>query len=248
MATRKFIRMIASNSAAKGVVNRGISASPGRLGGQVLGQHCKRVMRALGLRARAATSVAMQTTSNWEIRIMTRSLFSWLRPSYCRNLGRRADRRRPFVPRLLVLEDRTLPSTFMVSNLADSGAGSLRQAVLDANANHDTDQIVFAPSLQGTIALSSGELNITEDNLTITGPGARRLAVSGSDHSRVFSVAAGVTAEIDGLTITHGMAGNGGGINNAGGLSLVGCTVSDNQALGAPGSPARGGGVYNTGT
>src|SRR6516225_5615589 len=119
---------------------------------------------------------------------MTCSLFSWLRPSSYRNIGRRADRRRPFVPRLLVLEDRTLPSTFLVSTLADSGAGSLRQAILDANTNHDTDQIVFAPSLQGTIALSSGELNVTDDNLTITGPGAGQLAVSGSDQSRVFNI------------------------------------------------------------
>src|SRR6516162_8029379 len=188
------------------------------------------------------------TTTRWEVRIMTRSWFPWLRLSYCRNVGRRADRRRPFVPRLLILEDRTLPSTFMVSNLADSGAGSLRQAVLDANANHDTDQIVFAPTLQGAIALSSGELNITDDNLTIAGPGAGQLAVSGTDHSRVFNIASNVTAEIDGLTITHGLAGNGGGINNAGGLTLVACTVSDNQAIGAPGSIARGGGVLNSGT
>src|SRR5262249_38716911 len=43
----------------------------------------------------------------------------------------RAARQRP---NLEVLEDRTLPSTFTVLNLADSGAGSLRQAVLDANS------------------------------------------------------------------------------------------------------------------
>ncbi len=41
----------------------------------------------------------------------------------------------PLVLRLLPLEDRTLPSAFTVTNLADAGPGSLRQAILDANAH-----------------------------------------------------------------------------------------------------------------
>ena len=36
-------------------------------------------------------------------------------------------------PRLELMEDRTLLSTFLVSNTADSGPGSLRQAILDSN-------------------------------------------------------------------------------------------------------------------
>ena len=66
----------------------------------------------------------------------------------------RRDRRRlakqnrtpTFAPRLEVMEDRTMPSTFMVENLADSGGGSLRQAIVDANAMPGTDQIDFAPA------------------------------------------------------------------------------------------------------
>jgi hypothetical protein len=55
------------------------------------------------------------------------------------------------------LEDRTVPSTFMVHNLADSGLGSLRQAVLDANANPGADLIRFASAARdGTITLTSG--------------------------------------------------------------------------------------------
>src|SRR5262245_41737675 len=96
--------------------------------------------------------------------------------------------RRCFVPRLEVLECRTLPSTFTVLDLADSGPGSLRQAVLDANGNPGADQIGFAPELSGTIALTNGQLNITDD-LTIDGPGADRLAVSGNDSSRGFQIA-----------------------------------------------------------
>ena len=53
------------------------------------------------------------------------------------------------------LEDRTVPSTFTVLNLADSGPGSLRQAILDANANPGADLIRFAPAARdGTIALT----------------------------------------------------------------------------------------------
>src|SRR5262249_29601708 len=58
--------------------------------------------------------------------------------------------RRPFVPPVEALEDRSLPST--VTNLADSGAGSLR-GQLAAAAPGDT--IDFAPGLSGTIAQQS---------------------------------------------------------------------------------------------
>src|SRR6266567_1183623 len=83
-----------------------------------------------------------------------------------RNRQGRTQRRKPaprlsFVPRLDVLEDRSLPSTFSVLNLLDSGPGSLRQAVLDANAQPGADVIRFGADLHGTIALTSGELDIT---------------------------------------------------------------------------------------
>src|SRR5712664_313609 len=77
-----------------------------------------------------------------------------------------AGRRRSFVPTLDILEDRTVPSTFTVTNLNDGGAGSLRQAVLDANAHGGADQIAFATGLRGTITLTTGQLSIT-DSVTI---------------------------------------------------------------------------------
>src|SRR5262249_2669070 len=126
---------------------------------------------------------------------------SGLRKRKTAGIGQRAPRYRP---RLDVLEDRTLPSTFTVLNLADSGAGSLRQAVLDPNANPRADAIDFAPGLRGTIALTSGELGITDD-LSIDGPGANRLAVSGSNASRVFHVSGGATdVAISDLAIFNG--------------------------------------------
>jgi hypothetical protein len=151
------------------------------------------------------------------------------------------------------LEDRTLPSTFLVTNVADSGAGSLRQAILDANANPGADVIRFAPAARsGTITLTSGELAIT-DSLRIDGPGAGQLAVSGNDAGRVFRISSGVAVSINDLTVTHGRGLlRGGGILNAGILTLSRALVSDNVVVGLPGVgpavDAFGGGILNTGT
>src|SRR5262249_53950279 len=107
------------------------------------------------------------------------------------------------------LEDRTVPSIFTVLNLADSGDGSLRGAIEAAEANPGPDLIDFAAGVQGTIVLTSGELVISHD-LTIAGPGADLLTVTGSDTSRVFDVVGGtdestrIAVSISGLTISHG--------------------------------------------
>src|SRR5262249_15629186 len=131
----------------------------------------------------------------------TMSLYSWLqnlRSALAPGRGLRQHRRRGSAraarhrPNLEVLEDRTLPSTFAVLNLADEGDGSLRQAVLDANTLPGADTIRFADGLVGKIALTTGQLGIT-DSLTIDGPGADQLAVSGTYASRVFEISTGVT-------------------------------------------------------
>src|SRR5438132_4889361 len=111
-----------------------------------------------------------------------------------------ANRRRSFTPTLDILEDRTVPSTFTVNNLNDSGAGSLRQAVVDANAHAGADQIAFASALRGTITLTNGQLSIT-DGVTINGPGSSRLTVSGRDANRVFDIGRNLTVSINGLTL-----------------------------------------------
>jgi hypothetical protein len=158
---------------------------------------------------------------------------------------------RPTAARLRVeaLEDRCLPSTFTVTNLLDSGAGSLRAAVVAANASPGADTIDFATT--GNIALTSGQLEIT-DSLTINGPGESALTVSGEGLSRVFAIAGDPTVMIADLTVANGWTDDspGGGISMVGGtLTLDRVTVSGNSAVGSTatryGAPAAlGGGLY----
>ena len=58
-----------------------------------------------------------------------------------------------FFPRLDVLENRCVPTTFTVTNLNDAGAGSFRQAMLLANASLEADTILF--SVTGSLNLLS---------------------------------------------------------------------------------------------
>jgi hypothetical protein len=163
------------------------------------------------------------------------SFTSWLadrlsrtsRPS-CPRKPRTAPPR--FRPSLESLNDRWVPSTLTVQNNLDSGTGSLRAAIAAA---HSGDTIGFAPSLNGqTINLTSGELLIKK-NLTITGPGADQLTISGTPQSRVFEVASGVTDTLNGMTLSNGQASSGGGgILNSGTLNLNNCSVSKNSGSG----------------
>ena len=76
-------------------------------------------------------------------------------------------------------------ATFTVTNTNDSGAGSLRQAVIDSNLSGVANTINFAVS--GTIVLTSGPIRI-ENPLSIVGPGASSLAIDGNASSRVFAI------------------------------------------------------------
>src|SRR5439155_23181861 len=110
-----------------------------------------------------------------------------------------------FRPTLEALEDRLVLSTLTVLNTLDSGAGSLRAEIAAA---HNADTIVFAPSLAGqTITLTSGEL-LLRHSMTIAGPGAGNLTVSGNHASRVFELVQGAKqVTLSGLTISNGVAG-----------------------------------------
>jgi parallel beta-helix repeat protein len=127
-----------------------------------------------------------------------------------------------------------------VTNLNDAGMGSLRQAILDTPAGGTVD---FQPGLSGTITLMTGELAISK-NLTVSGPGASVVTVSGNHASRVFDITGTFTVSIAGLTIADGSVGYpdiGGGIYNFGGtLTVTDSTLSGNTA-------SSGGGIANSG-
>ena len=140
-------------------------------------------------------------------------------------------------------------STITVTSNADSGVGSLRSALSSAVAG---DIITFNASM--TVNLNS-QLVISK-NLTIEGDldhnGTPDVTLSGQYKTQVLMVNSGITATLDGLVITQGLAvGNGaaagvdgtaamgGGIVNAGNLTLNNVTVTSNAASGGGG----GGGV-----
>lgn len=120
---------------------------------------------------------------------------------------------------------------FTVTNVDDSGAGSLRQAIADANGTTAADIIEFAPALAGqTIVLTSGVLEVTS-RISVNGLGADRLSVSGNDRSLVFQVHQTGDLTIRGLTITGGNNAYGGGIDNAGTLTVSESAVIGNTAF-----------------
>jgi large repetitive protein len=139
----------------------------------------------------------------------------------------------------------TAADTIMVTNLYDSGAGSLRQAIADIPSN---GIITFDSSLSGqTIPLSS-TLVINKTMDINGGMLDLPIKISGGDAVRVFHVNTGVTATLINLKISNGYsseagdAGSGGGIRNYGTLTLLSCTITDNQ------SAWNGGGIRNNGT
>jgi hypothetical protein len=126
--------------------------------------------------------------------------------------------------------------TIVVTNLNDSGAGSLREAIKDAAAN----ETIAVPA--GQIVLTTGPLAVAQ-NLTITGAGADKTAISGNGASRVFTITAAPTVTLSALTVTGGSDPKGAGLNVAGGsLTLAGVAVSGNHAGGA-GVVGSGGGI-----
>ena len=113
--------------------------------------------------------------------------------------------------------------TIPVTNNADSGPGSLRQALSTAGSG-DT---VAVPA--GTYVLTSGTLTVGA-GVTVSGAGARATVVSGNHASGVFSVT-GAGATIQDLEVTAGSAPNGGGITSNDGLTLHRVAVVANVAV-----------------
>ncbi|MGL5018261.1 MAG: choice-of-anchor Q domain-containing protein, partial [Luteolibacter sp.] len=144
----------------------------------------------------------------------------------------------------------------------DNGTGSLSLREALAVSTAPGDRIRFSPSLfSGTIFLGS-QLTIpaTANGLFIDASNLTTPAtLSGQGTRRVFNIPATATVAMHSLRIENGKAAdgqdgeNGGGILNAGRLSLFSCAVSDNAAgnaafsFDAGGSGGSGGGIFSTG-
>jgi CSLREA domain-containing protein len=131
-------------------------------------------------------------------------------------------------------------TTRTVTTTADHAIGpctaddcTLREAVV---SSLDGDLINFAPSLTGTITLTQGEMLI-QQSITIIGPGAKVLSVSGNNVTRIFEITKGFTASISGLTLMSGYVDNagatetireGGAVLNHGTLTVAECRFTLN--------------------
>ena len=101
-------------------------------------------------------------------------------------------------------------AVFNVTTNADNGAGSLRQAILDANTAGGADTITFDAGLSGsTITLTTGEMVIS-DSVDIQGLGSANLTVDADNASRVFYIynpnPVPVDVTISGLTLANGFS------------------------------------------
>jgi hypothetical protein len=168
-----------------------------------------------------------------------------------------------------VLEDRTAPATLLVNSTADTANPSdpylsLREAIaivnsprlpdglsgqilgqIDGDLHEDqSDTIVFdSTEVTGPILLGGSQLELSLPAATawVTIEAGSGVTVDGAGQSRVLEVDSGVTATLDHLTITHGtVTGNGGGVLNAGTLTVNDSTLESNSSW-------YGGGVYNDG-
>ncbi len=142
-------------------------------------------------------------------------------------------------------------TTYTVTTTADSGTGSLRAALLLANSGSDTIQ--FNLTYPATITLISDHLLLSH-SVTITGPGASSLTISGGNAHRVFFNAGNIVT-ISGLTIANGNGtsatapystyynGLGGAFYTYGTLNLTGVTITGNSTN--EGAAMYGGGTVN---
>lgn len=131
--------------------------------------------------------------------------------------------------------------------VADDGTGqaTLRAAIMEANALPGENTVRIPPGTytlsivgQNEDAAATGDLDVT-DALVIRGAGADQTIIDGAGLDRLLDVLPNVTLEVHDATTTNGTADQGGGIRNAGDLTLLGSMVIDSDTSG------HGGGLHN---
>jgi hypothetical protein len=138
-------------------------------------------------------------------------------------------------------------TTYVVDRMTDTNpsgggtgtqlTGDLRYAIVQAQAG-DAIQI----SASGTIALEASLPTLTR-SICVQGPGAGLLTVRGAGGT-VFSISAGATVTLSGVTISGGQ-GHGAGIFNQGTLTLNHVLVSGNTSGDPTNGDGTGGGIWN---
>ena len=150
-----------------------------------------------------------------------------------------------------ILESRIAPAAITVTNLHPSGTGSLYAAITQANAAGGSNTIDFAHNVHGTITVKTGLPEITSD-ITITGPGASKLAISGGNEHQILYIGYNTTTKtpsdvtISGLTFKDGHSQYGGALeinDKTGTVSISKCTFSGNKAVGPNGYYSDGKGA-----
>jgi hypothetical protein len=99
-----------------------------------------------------------------------------------------------------------------VQTTADSGPGSLRQAIADADLAPGADEVRFAPGVAGTVVLASGPLWHGNDpaGISILGPGPETLTVDGNGAGTILEVSLegeGSRLALSGLGLRNGGRG-----------------------------------------
>jgi hypothetical protein len=127
---------------------------------------------------------------------------------------------------ILLMSGAASAATITVTNTLDSGTGSLRAALASANSG----DVIDLSGVVGTITLDS--ILTINQSVTINGPGANQLTISGNNKVGVFTTALALTVTISGVTIAHGASQEGAGMffRGANGLTINNCTFSDNVA------------------
>jgi hypothetical protein len=145
---------------------------------------------------------------------------------------------------LFGMAGRSAAAQITVNNPADSGAGSLRAAFAAALGQAGADEIVFAPALNGsTVILTSGPIAAGAQQVSVNASALPRgVTLSGNDASSIFSVPAGGSLELRGITLRRANGlGDGGAVLNAGSLTATACTFADCH------TGDDGGAIHNSG-
>jgi hypothetical protein len=137
------------------------------------------------------------------------------------------------------------PNPTLVTTLQDDAVGSLRWCVNNAPSG---STIGFAQSLRGTVKLTVGALVFAGGKrLTISGPGANQLTISGGKTNSYIDVSVGATVKFSNLSFKNSKTFIDAFLYNEGTLTMTNSIISDNVTI-ETGGDSYGGGIENADT